>query len=123
MQRTILVVDDDPVYVELVKDLLALHEYSVLAAHSGEEALATLLQNPIDLIVSDIEMPSLNGIELHRRVSRDPVLKDIPFIFLTGSEESSYRQYIAEHPSTKLVRKTEMVGCLLRCISEALPMK
>jgi CheY-like chemotaxis protein len=120
MQKTVLVVDDDPIYVELVKDLLDMHQCTVLAAYNGKEALTILLQNQIDVIVSDIEMPSLNGIEFHKRISEDATLRDIPFIFLTGSEESFYRQYVAEHPSTKLIRKTEMVECLLPCISDIL---
>lgn len=121
MQKTVLVVDDDPFYVELVKDLLDMHQYSVFIVYSGETALTTLLQHQVDVIISDIEMPSMNGIDLHKKVSENPALKDIPFIFLTGSEDPRYVRYIAEHPSTTLVRKTEMVDRLLSCISGTIP--
>ncbi len=118
MQKTILVVDDEPLYVELVKDLLELHDYAVLTALNGADALQMIRQHKVDVIISDIEMPQMNGISFHKKVIEQPELRDIPFVFLTGSEEALYFRYVDEHPRLRLVRKTEMVENLVRLLNE-----
>lgn len=94
MAKTVLVVDDDPLYVEVVKDLLDLHQYRVLTALNGSEALHVLGHQKVDVIISDIEMPLMNGITFHRKIAERADLHTIPFIFLTGSEESAYFRYV-----------------------------
>lgn len=118
MEKTILVVDDDPLYIELLKDMLALHQFHVLCAYSGQEALSLLRTEAVDVIVSDIDMPKMSGIALHKRVSEVPALRSIPFLFLTGWEDPNYFRYVHDHPSLQLVRKTAMVERLLACIEE-----
>lgn len=119
MARTVLVVDDDPQYVELVKDLLELHHYRVLTALNGSAALRILQQHRVEVIVSDIEMPLMNGISFHQKIAQQPDLCNIPFIFLTGSEEAHYYRYVEQHPAMHLVRKTEMVDRLLTVLEKA----
>lgn len=118
MRKTILVVDDDPLYVELVSDVLVLHQFRVLPAYTGEEALAILATQTVDVIVSDIEMPQMSGIVFHKRVTEQPAWRRIPFLFLTGSEDPNDIRYVRDHPSMQLVRKTEMVQQLLACIEK-----
>lgn len=116
MQKTILVVDDDPLYVELVKDLLDLHHYQVCTALNGLDALRILEQQKVDAVVSDIEMPQMNGIAFHRKIIEQENLRGVPFIFLTGSEEAHYFQYVNQDRTVHLVRKTEMVEKLVPLI-------
>jgi two-component system, OmpR family, response regulator MprA len=77
----ILVVDDDPQIVSLVKRGLAYEGYTVDAADSGEKALSTALQSPPDLVILDIMMPGLNGIEVTKRLRQG---SDVPVLLLTA---------------------------------------
>jgi DNA-binding NtrC family response regulator len=70
MAATILVVDDEPVVLEALRRLLRADGYDVVAAESGEEALTRLAQQRCDIMVTDIRMPGLNGLEVLQR-SRD----------------------------------------------------
>ncbi len=78
--KTILVVDDEPV----IRDYFVrtLSEYRVLTAASAEEALSLIEKDPIDLILLDIKMPGLDGIETLRRIKK--LDKDIPVIMLSA---------------------------------------
>ena len=66
----VLLVDDDPEILEVLRDTLQLRNFHCLLAHSGTEALATLGKEDIELVLTDINMPKMNGIELLREVSR-----------------------------------------------------
>jgi two-component system, OmpR family, response regulator MprA len=77
----ILVVDDDPQIVSLVKRGLAYEGYTVDAADNGERALSIALQSPPDLVILDIMMPGLNGLEVTKRLRQG---SDIPVLLLTA---------------------------------------
>jgi len=66
----VLVVDDEPLLVELLRSLFAEEGYRVLAATGGAEALALVDGTPPDLVVSDVQMPGLDGIALVDRLRR-----------------------------------------------------
>ena len=82
MKKRILVVDDDAMNLMLTKRILE-KEYNVLLAESGKEALLKMKGEKIDLILLDIDMPEMNGIETFERMKEISV--DIPVIFLTAS--------------------------------------
>lgn len=82
MQKRILVVDDDKMNLKRTKSILMKH-YDVLLAESGEEALNLLKYERIDMILLDIAMPKMNGIETFEKMKADSV--DVPVIFLTAS--------------------------------------
>ncbi len=83
----ILLVDNDPVYLSLLSEVLRLHGYKTVTAMDGEDALARLREESVDLIVSDISMPRMNGINLHKNVRADERLKHIPFAWNSGYRE------------------------------------
>ena len=68
MQHSVLVVDDDGDVCEMLSDLLSQAGYDVRCARDGEEAWADVQRNPPDLILSDIRMPKLDGIDLASRL-------------------------------------------------------
>lgn len=82
MKKRILVVDDDAMNLMLTKRILE-KEYDVLLAESGKEALIKMKGEKIDLILLDIAMPEMNGMETFERMKEISV--DIPVIFLTAS--------------------------------------
>jgi CheY-like chemotaxis protein len=83
----ILLVDNDPVYLSLLAEVLRLHGYETVTALDGEDALAKLREESADLIISDISMPKMNGINLHQNVRADERLKHIPFAWNSGYRE------------------------------------
>ncbi len=79
----ILVVDDNPDMRSYIRTLLQ-KEYKILEAEDGAEALETLRSRKIDLILSDLMMPVMNGIDLSKNVKADLAISHIPFIMLTA---------------------------------------
>ena len=81
----ILIVDDMEENLYLLETLLRGSGYEVVAAKDGVEALSRLKEKSIDIIVSDILMPKMDGFQLCRECKKDESLKKIPFIFYTAS--------------------------------------
>ncbi len=118
MPKTILVVDDDPLYLDLVSDIFAAQEIEVITASNGAVALSTLTTATPSLIISDFDMPEMNGSELHSRVLENPKTKDIPFVFMTGSiTDHALEQHIREH-TIPVFSKANLVSELLRISRE-----
>ncbi|MFH2056436.1 MAG: response regulator [bacterium] len=76
----ILVVDDEDMMREFLLEVFAEHE--PLGAANGEEALAILAQHPVDLVISDLKMPGVDGLELLRRIKQD--YRETEVIIVTG---------------------------------------
>ncbi|MCW2246659.1 two-component system chemotaxis sensor kinase CheA [Azospirillum fermentarium] len=88
----ILVVDDSITTRTLEKSILEAHGYRVTLCVDGREALETLHGQTVDLIVSDVEMPRMDGFALVQAVKSDPVLSDIPVILVTSRASDEDRQ-------------------------------
>ena len=86
---TLLVVEDDFAMLEGLRDILELSGYAVLTARNGLEGLAALKQNLPDLILSDINMPRMDGYQFYSQVRATPEWVSIPFIFLTAKAEKT----------------------------------
>ena len=82
MRKRILIVDDDAMNLKRTQMILK-KEYNVLLAESGNEALLKLRNEKIDLILLDIAMPVMDGLETFKRMKEASI--DIPVIFLTAS--------------------------------------
>lgn len=83
-QRRILIVEDSPTQAEAVRALLDDAGYIVTVARSGTDALHTLRDQIVDLVVSDVVMPGMSGFDLCRALRADATLADVPFILLTS---------------------------------------
>jgi len=85
---SILVIDDSPTMRRvLIESLKKIGFTSILQASSGEAALDILSKQSVDLVVLDIEMPGMNGLAVLWMMKRDPLLKEIPVIVISGSDE------------------------------------
>lgn len=89
----ILVVEDEDAIREMLAMVLEQADFQVTAAASAEEALQSLAENRVDLLVLDWMLPGISGVELARRLKREPGFKDLPIILLTarGEEEDKIR--------------------------------
>ncbi|MBI3332884.1 MAG: response regulator, partial [Candidatus Omnitrophica bacterium] len=80
----ILVVDDNEHNLSLLRVILRRHGYEPLLARSGEEALQQVLREPPDLIILDVMMPGMDGIEVCRRLKEDEETRLIPIVIMTS---------------------------------------
>ena len=81
----VLIADDIEQNRYFIEALLKGHGYEVLSAGNGEEALNIAKSEPVDLIVTDILMPVMDGFTLCREIKKDDNLKEVPFIFFTAT--------------------------------------
>lgn len=88
---TILVVDDRPDAVQLLRDLLELEGYETTAAYDGRQALDSIHHQLPDLVLLDINMPNLNGYEVCQRLKADPSTAGVPVLMLTAWAEPDHR--------------------------------
>ena len=91
-QRSILVVDDSITARTLLKTILESAGYFVRTAVDGAEAFATLRETGFDIVVSDVDMPRLNGFDLTARIRADRKLADLPVILVTALESRQDRE-------------------------------
>lgn len=86
-QKTILVVDDEPHIVEIVCDYLKQAGFRVITAKDGQTALSMARNEQPDLIVLDLLLPEMDGLDVCRLLRQDPVLGAVPIIMLTARVE------------------------------------
>lgn len=86
-QGLILIVDDIPQNLQILRTALSKEGYRVAAANNGEVALKYLEKNRPDLILLDVMMPAMNGLQVSQQLKQDPELSQIPIIFLTARSE------------------------------------
>ena len=89
MPATVLVVEDDPVILRLLEVNFELEGFGVVLAHDGEEGIAAARAQRPDIIVSDIMMPRMSGIELVEALKADDATASIPIILLSAKAQTS----------------------------------
>jgi DNA-binding response OmpR family regulator len=115
----VLIVDDDPDILEIVKEILAKEGYAVMVAKDGQEALNLALANNPDLIVTDCIMPVMDGIQLCQALQKDNKTKSIPVIMITAypSEKELGLRVGAVDFLTKPIEKIDLltrIKCALK---------
>ncbi|MDM8541546.1 response regulator [Desulfococcaceae bacterium HSG9] len=114
----ILVAEDNDTNLKMVLDMLSVQEHEVIVARNGQEAVDLAKQHKFDLILMDMRMPVMDGLEATRRLREMPELEDIPIIALTASAgtEAAEEQIAAgctEHLA-KPIRTKELFEALAR---------
>lgn len=114
--KTVLVVDDYPAVRKTVRDLVQSLGLKTLEAENGLQAQEVLKANPVDLVISDLVMPEMDGFELTEAIKNDPVLRKTPVVIISTHAESKYifralrlgaDDYLTKPPTA------EMVGVVL----------
>ena len=117
----ILVVDDDPKSRNIVERLLTLTDYEVEIVISGEEAVKRLKRSEFNLVLTDLDMPGMDGLELLSHVkSRYP---DIPVIVVSGVASEESKNEALEVGAEGLLSKPYTRDQLLAIISKSLTKK
>jgi len=86
---TVLVVDDDPVILKLLEVNFEMEGFTVLVARDGQEGIEVARADQPDLIVSDIMMPKVSGLELVTALKGDPSTSEIPIILLSAKAQNA----------------------------------
>ena len=86
----ILIVDDEPANLQLLADLLKQRGHAVRVAPSGQLALNYISRQKPDLILLDVNMPGMNGIEALKRIKADPRWSKIPVMMVTSESERAH---------------------------------
>jgi two-component system cell cycle response regulator DivK len=81
---TILIVEDNELNLKLLNDILVYHRYMILAARLGEEAIQLARRHMPNLIILDIQLPDISGLEAARRLKADEQTRAIPIIAVTA---------------------------------------
>jgi CheY-like chemotaxis protein len=111
---TVLVVDDEEDYKIILRTILMTKGWDVVMARNGAEALEKLKSFPVDLIISDIYMPVMDGRKLHRMIRSNPATEKMPFLFISGYDDS-YTAGATEDPRREaFYRKGSPIGQLLK---------
>ena len=84
MQKTVLIVEDNELNMKLFHDLLEAHGYATVETRSGVEAVGLARRHKPDLILMDIQLPEVSGIEVIQWIKDDDALKSIPIIAITA---------------------------------------
>ena len=119
MPLTIVVADDDPQFREIVRYLLAAASDTMTIvgeAADGDEALALVRRVRPDIVITDLIMPRLNGVELTRRIRQE--LPDTKVILISSYTEDAYRLMVSDSGADVFVSKQVITTTLLPAIRD-----
>jgi len=120
MSTRILHVEDNPANRMIVRDLLEFQGYQVLEVTNGEEALAAAERERPDLILMDIQLPRISGLEASRRIKAREDLQRIPIVAVTSFALSGDDQQAAEAGCDAYIAKPYRPRDLLQLIQKLL---
>jgi len=102
----ILVVDDNKSFLDVIGGVLEDHGHEVRLADDGKQARELLETELVDLIISDIFMPTLDGNRFHSYVREFTDARDVPFIFISGYDDENTRKLVADSKKDFFFSKT-----------------
>ena len=112
----ILVVDDNRGFLNLMGDLLRDSGYEVFLAEDGKQAREFLEDQTVDLIISDVFMPTLDGSRFHSYVREFTDAGNVPFIFVSGYDDEHTRRLVVDSKIDFFVSKTAPVEKIVNLI-------
>lgn len=120
MAKRILIVDDSESIREVVSFTLENEGYSVLSAVDGKDALKHFDGNTIDLLITDLHMPNMNGIELIKEVRKMEKYQRIPILFLTTESQAAKKMEAKEAGATGWIIKPFVPAKLIAAINKVI---
>ena len=121
MAQTILVVDDNEANLRLINAVLKTRSYHLLEAMSGEAALEILTNERPAMVLMDVQMPGLSGIEVARTIRAMPTMADLPLVAITAMAMKGDREEILAAGFNDYLAKPYKMGELLALVSRWLP--
>ena len=121
MSKTVLYVEDNEFNRKIVRQLLSVTTYRLLEATDGEEGVATAFDARPDLVLMDIQLPKLSGLDATRKIRQDPRTAHIPIIVVTSFALSGDDQKALEAGASAYLAKPYSPFDLLTMIRKLLP--
>ena len=119
--KTILYVEDNEMNRKIVRDLLKRTSYELVEAHDGEAGIAVALERRPDLILMDIQLPKISGMDATRRLRAESVTAKTPIVAITSFALSGDQQKAMEAGATAYLAKPYSPFDLLKLIRQLLP--
>ena len=120
MEKTILIVDDSESIREVVSFTLESEGFKVLVGNDGKDALKFLNGDNVDLIITDLHMPVMNGIELIKEVRNMETYSRIPILFLTTESQTAKKMEAKEAGATGWIIKPFVPAKLIAAINKVM---
>lgn len=118
MPKTILIVEDNDLNMKLFNDLLQANGYNTVQTKSGMEALQLTREHRPDLILMDIQLPEISGLEVTKRLKADDELKHIPIVAVTAFAMKGDEEKILEGGCEGYIAKPISVPSFLETIAK-----
>jgi two-component system, cell cycle response regulator DivK len=113
MSHTVLIVEDNFMNKKLFEDILHVHGYQIFSTENGFEALQIALDNTIDVVLMDIQLFEISGLDVIKMFKNNNQLKDIPIIAVTAFAMKDDEQHILEQGASAYLAKPISVVSLL----------
>jgi len=120
MAKKILIVEDNDLNMKLFNDLLQAHGYETLQTKDGREVMKIAADSQPDLILMDIQLPEISGLDVTRMLKADPVLKAIPVIAVTAFAMKGDEEKIREGGCEGYIAKPISVVNFLQTVAKFL---
>jgi two-component system cell cycle response regulator DivK len=122
MQKKVLIVEDNELNMKLFDDLLGAHGYGTIKTRDGHQVLELARTQKPDLIIMDIQLPEVSGLEVTQWLKKDPELKSIPVIAVTAfamkGDEEKIRQGGCEDYISKPISITDFMTVIQKYLEK-----
>lgn len=122
MSKTVLSVDDSKTMRDMIAFTLKSKGYTVLEAEDGAQGLSVAQENSVDLVVTDLNMPNMNGFEMIRALRADPKYSSTPILMLTTEGDVSKKMEGKEAGATGWVVKPFQPEKLTEIVQKVCPL-
>ena len=116
--KTVLIVEDNELNMKLFHDLLDAHGYDTLQTRSGKDALALTREHRPDLILMDIQLPEISGLDVIRMIKSDETVCDIPIIAVTAFAMKGDEERIRSGGCEAYISKPISIGSFIATIRQ-----
>jgi two-component system cell cycle response regulator DivK len=121
MAKKVLIVEDNELNMKLFHDLLEAHGYGTLQTKDGMEAMRLARQHRPDLILMDIQLPEISGLEVTKWLKEDPELRSIPVIAVTAFAMKGDEEKIRQGGCEAYIAKPISVARFIETVEKFLP--
>jgi two-component system cell cycle response regulator DivK len=118
MPKTVLIVEDNELNMKLFHDLLEAHGYATLMTRNGIDALDLARQHMPDLILMDIQLPEISGLDVTKWIKDDPKLKAIPVVAVTAFAMKGDEERIREGGCEAYLSKPISIGKFIETVRQ-----
>jgi two-component system, chemotaxis family, chemotaxis protein CheY len=105
VSKTILTVDDSASVLQMMKLMLVGAGYEVMQAANGAEGLVKAQASAIDMVITDLNMPVMDGLTLIRELRKLPAFRGVPIVFLTAESDAGMKQQAKAAGATRWITK------------------